>query len=124
FPKLPFIHSLHDNTSTIRPGSRSDLIYVPITHNPCLTCLNASIDFPLFYNRLVSNKRHICAHALACLSLVTHIELSLFSRQRQHTLVSTGFYISCSSPLFLIMLLSLSVTRFKLLMASLSAFLT
>ncbi|VUZ49173.1 unnamed protein product [Hymenolepis diminuta] len=36
-----------------------------MTHSPRLTCLNASIDFPLFYNRLASHKRHICAHALA-----------------------------------------------------------
>ncbi|VUZ47100.1 unnamed protein product [Hymenolepis diminuta] len=36
-----------------------------MTHNPCLTCLNASIDFPSFLYRLASLKRHICAHALA-----------------------------------------------------------
>ncbi|VUZ43810.1 unnamed protein product [Hymenolepis diminuta] len=31
-----------------RPRCWSDLIYVPMTHNPCLTCLSASIDFPSF----------------------------------------------------------------------------
>ncbi|VUZ51297.1 unnamed protein product [Hymenolepis diminuta] len=36
-----------------------------MTHNPCLTCLNASIDFPSFYNLLASHKKHITAHALA-----------------------------------------------------------
>ncbi|VUZ40230.1 unnamed protein product [Hymenolepis diminuta] len=40
-------------------------------------------------------------------SLVTHIKLSLFSRQEQHTLISADAYTSCSSPLFLSTLLSL-----------------
>ncbi|VUZ49938.1 unnamed protein product, partial [Hymenolepis diminuta] len=47
------------------PRSWSDLIYVPVTHSPCLTGLKVSIEFPLFYNRLASHERHICAHALA-----------------------------------------------------------
>ncbi|VUZ52587.1 unnamed protein product [Hymenolepis diminuta] len=43
------------------------------------------------------------------LTQVTHIKLSLFSRQEQHTLVSTDSYKSCSSPLFLSTLLSFSL---------------
>ncbi|VUZ38584.1 unnamed protein product [Hymenolepis diminuta] len=48
-----------------RPRSWSDLVYVLLTHDPYLKCLNTSIDFPSFYNRLASHKKHICAHALA-----------------------------------------------------------
>ncbi|VUZ49867.1 unnamed protein product [Hymenolepis diminuta] len=33
-------------------------------HKPYLSCLNAPIDFPFFYNRLVSPKKYICAHVL------------------------------------------------------------
>ncbi|VUZ43316.1 unnamed protein product [Hymenolepis diminuta] len=36
-----------------------------MAHRPCLSCLNASIDFPPFYNSLVSNKKHICTHSLS-----------------------------------------------------------
>ncbi|VUZ43530.1 unnamed protein product, partial [Hymenolepis diminuta] len=36
-----------------------------MTHNPYLPFLDAPIDFPLFYNRLVSYKKHFCAHVLA-----------------------------------------------------------
>ncbi|VUZ56743.1 unnamed protein product [Hymenolepis diminuta] len=47
------------------PRSWSDIFYVPMKHDSYLSCLNAPIDFPPFYNHLVSHKRHICAHALA-----------------------------------------------------------
>ncbi|VUZ38950.1 unnamed protein product [Hymenolepis diminuta] len=43
------------------------------------------------------------------LTQVTHIKLSLFSRQ-QHTLVSADSYTSCSSPLFHSTLLSLPLS--------------
>ncbi|VUZ45177.1 unnamed protein product [Hymenolepis diminuta] len=42
------------------------------------------------------------------LTQVTQIKLALFSRQKQHTLVGADSYTSCSSPLFLSTLLSLS----------------
>ncbi|VUZ49063.1 unnamed protein product [Hymenolepis diminuta] len=81
-----------------------------MTHNPRLTCLNASIDFPLFYNRLASSKSTPALMFSGILTQVTYINLTWFSRQ-QHTLVSADSYTSCSSPLFLSTLLSLSVTR-------------
>ncbi|VUZ50983.1 unnamed protein product, partial [Hymenolepis diminuta] len=50
-----------------RPRSWSDFIYVPMTHNPCLSDMSKRAPrFPLFSNNcLASHKRHICAHALA-----------------------------------------------------------
>ncbi|VUZ56022.1 unnamed protein product [Hymenolepis diminuta] len=79
-----------------------------MTHNPCLTCLNASIDFPLFYNRLASHKK---AHLCSC---------SGVALPKQHTLVGADSYTSCSSPLFLSTLLALSLL---LIVASLNTFL-
>ncbi|KAM3185488.1 hypothetical protein ACTXT7_006255 [Hymenolepis weldensis] len=40
------------------------VFYVPMTHNPYLPWLNVPINFPLFHYRLVSPKKHICAHVL------------------------------------------------------------
>ncbi|VUZ49865.1 unnamed protein product [Hymenolepis diminuta] len=41
-------------------------------HKPYLSCLNAPIDFPFFYNRLVSPKKYICAHVLTHSYPTTH----------------------------------------------------
>ncbi|VUZ42405.1 unnamed protein product [Hymenolepis diminuta] len=81
-----------------------------MTHKSCLTCLNAPINFHSFYNRLVSYKSTPALMLTRGLSQVTHIKLSLLSRQRQRTLVSMDSYTSCPSPLFLSTLLSLPLS--------------
>ncbi|VUZ57294.1 unnamed protein product, partial [Hymenolepis diminuta] len=48
-----------------RPRSWSDFIYVPMTHNPRLPYLNASIDSSHSITASLHIKRHICAQALA-----------------------------------------------------------
>ncbi|VUZ56550.1 unnamed protein product [Hymenolepis diminuta] len=43
-----------------------------MTHNPYLPFQNAPINASLFYNRLLSPKKYICAHALARPYPITH----------------------------------------------------
>ncbi|VUZ54147.1 unnamed protein product [Hymenolepis diminuta] len=129
FPEFPFIPILHDNTSVFHPRSWSDFIYVPMTHNPCLSDMSKRVHrFPL---SSITASFHIkCTSALMLwcgLTQVTHIKLALFSRQ-QHTLVSADSYTSCSSPLFpstlLSLFLSLSLSlSLLLIVASLNTFL-
>ncbi|VUZ42169.1 unnamed protein product, partial [Hymenolepis diminuta] len=88
-----------------QPRSWSDLIYVPMTHSPCLTCLSPSTDFPFFYNRLASYKKHICAHALAWPYPSDSYKAALVFPD--NTRVRADSCTSGSSPLFLSTLLSL-----------------
>ncbi|KAM3174016.1 hypothetical protein ACTXT7_011388 [Hymenolepis weldensis] len=65
-PESLFIRIRHDNASVSRPRSWSDVFYIPMRHNPYLSCLNRSINFPPFYDRPVSSKKYICTHVLSC----------------------------------------------------------
>ncbi|VUZ51439.1 unnamed protein product [Hymenolepis diminuta] len=77
--------------------------------------------FPLFsIAASLHIKRHICAHTLAWPYPSDSYKAILVFRTDQRTLVSTDSYTSCSSPLFLNTLLSLSLL---LIVASLNTFL-
>ncbi|VUZ42494.1 unnamed protein product [Hymenolepis diminuta] len=80
FPELPFIRILHANTSVFRPRSWSDLIYVPMTHNPCLSDMSKRVHrFPLFSITASLHIKGTSALMLWCgLTQVTHIKLPLF----------------------------------------------
>ncbi|VUZ44671.1 unnamed protein product [Hymenolepis diminuta] len=106
FPELLFIPILYDNTSVFRPRGWSDVFFVPMTNNPCLSCLNTPIGSPFSYNRLVLPKKYTCAHVLgrpypSCLC---------FPLNHKANLSVTGSYGSCSSPLLLSTLPSLSLS--------------
>ncbi|VUZ48880.1 unnamed protein product, partial [Hymenolepis diminuta] len=70
-----------------RPRSWSDLIYVPMTHNPRLSDMSKRVHrFPLSpNNRLASHKRHICAHALTWSSPSDSYAATLVVRTTTHT---------------------------------------
>ncbi|VUZ39499.1 unnamed protein product, partial [Hymenolepis diminuta] len=95
FPELPFIRSLHDNTSAFRPRSWSDLIYVPMTHDPYLPCLRVHRFLPFSITASLRIKS-----TSALMLSQTHIKLSFFSTQKQRTLVSHGLqHVPFISPL-------------------------
>ncbi|VUZ48947.1 unnamed protein product, partial [Hymenolepis diminuta] len=62
------------------PRSLSDLIYVPITHNPCLSDMSKRVQrFPLFTITASLHKKGTSALMLwRDLTQVTHIKLPLF----------------------------------------------
>ncbi|VUZ49715.1 unnamed protein product [Hymenolepis diminuta] len=77
----------------MRPRSWNDIIYIPMTHNPCLTCLNASIDFPLSITASLHIKGTSALMLWRDLTQVTHKAILVFRWS------VTGYYTSCSSPL-------------------------
>ncbi|KAM3171391.1 hypothetical protein ACTXT7_016711, partial [Hymenolepis weldensis] len=89
---LLFIHIPYDNTSVFRPQIWSDVFYVP-----ALSAMSTRPHrFPLSYNRPVSSKKYICAHVPA-------------RPYPSDSYKAIGSYASCSSPLFLSTLPSLSL---------------
>ncbi|VUZ39633.1 unnamed protein product [Hymenolepis diminuta] len=99
------------------------MFYVPMKQSQSAMSKRAH-RFPPFYNNLVPPKKYICAHVLARLySSDSHKAIIVFHSNNARVSV-TGFYASYSSPLFLSTLpsLSLSVTGFRLVVASLNIF--
>ncbi|VUZ43157.1 unnamed protein product, partial [Hymenolepis diminuta] len=47
FPELHFIRILYNKNSVFQPRCKSDVICIPMTHNPYLPRLNTPIDFLL-----------------------------------------------------------------------------
>ncbi|KAM3187592.1 hypothetical protein ACTXT7_002021 [Hymenolepis weldensis] len=89
-----------------------------MTHNPYLPCLKAFIDFPPFYNRLVSLISTSVPIFSRILTQVIHIKLSLFPTQKKQLMCVSypllRFLLISPLPQQALLSISLSVTRFGL----------
>ncbi|VUZ56980.1 unnamed protein product, partial [Hymenolepis diminuta] len=111
FPELLFIHILYDNISVFRPRSWSDVFYVSVTLKPYLSLSKHVHGFFSFFNRLISPKKYIYTDVLTRPhSSDSYKAVFVFHSKDNARMSVTGSYASSSSPLFLIMLPSLSLS--------------